>query len=307
MMRMTRWGPHPVTLRQLQYVLAVAEHRNFSRAAKACAVAQPSLSSQIAQLEAALGVTLFERLPRNVVVTEAGLALVDRARRLILEADDLVATAQRSRDPFSGTLRVGVVPTIAPYLLPDVAPLLRAEHPRLHFLWFEEKTRDLVARIADGDLDGGILAVESDLGDLEHEVVGRDPFMLAVPKGHKLARRRGPAQLDDLEGETVLLLDDGHCFRDQALAVCHRAAATEASIRATSLSTLAQMAAGGNGITLLPQIALATENRARGLVARPFGPRGPHRTLAIAWRKTSPSLHALRALAKTIREALVRR
>jgi len=301
---MRRWSPHPFTLRQLQYVLAVAEYRSFRRAAEACAIAQPSLSAQVAQFESTLGVRVFERLPRRVVVTEAGATLLDRARRTLLEADDLVSSAERARDPFAGALHIGVIPTVAPYLLPEVAPVLRAGYPRLRLLWSEEKTTEIVARLMSGELEAGILAVESDLGDLEHEPLGRDPFFLALPTGHRLARAKTPARLDQLEGETVLLLDDGHCFRDQALAVCRRAGADEASVRATSLSTLAQMVAGGAGITLLPRIAIGTENRARGLVTRPFGAHGPSRTLALAWRRTAPVAVALRAIAAAMRDVL---
>ena len=305
---MSRWSPHPVTLRQLQYVLAVAELRSFRRAAEACAVAQPSLSTQIAQLESALGVRVFERLPRGVVVTDAGGPVIDRARRTLLEADDLVAIAESARDPLAGTLRIGVIPTIAPYLLPEVALVLRKKFPRLQLVWIEEKTHVLVERVASGDFAAGIVALESQLGDLETEPLGRDPFLLAVPAGHKLAMGSGAthARAAQLEGETVLLLDDGHCFREQAFAVCQRAGADEASVRATSLSTLAQMVAGGAGVTLLPAIAVSTENRARGLVMRSFGPRGPSRTLALAWRKTSPSREALGAIAATMRSVVTK-
>jgi LysR family hydrogen peroxide-inducible transcriptional activator len=298
---MSRWAPHPVTLRQLQYVLAVAELRSFRRAAEACAVAQPSLSAQIAQLESALGVRIFERLPRGVVVTDAGAAVIERAKRTVVEADDLVATAERARDPLAGTLRIGVIPTIAPYLLPEIAAVLRKKFPRLQLVWIEEKTHPLVERIASGDLTAGIVALESELGELETELLGRDPFLLAMPAGHKLCSSAAPARASQLEGETVLLLDDGHCFRDQAFAVCQRAGADEASVRATSLSTLAQMVAGGAGVTLLPAIAVSTENRARGLVLRSFGPRGPARTLALAWRKTGAAHEALHAIAEIIR------
>jgi LysR family hydrogen peroxide-inducible transcriptional activator len=299
---MTRWAAHPVTLRQLQYLVAVDEHRSFHRAAEACHVAQPSLSAQIAQLEEALGVRVFERLPRGILVTEAGASVLERARRTLLAADDLVAIAARERDPLAGALRIGVIPTVAPYLLPEIAPALRARFPRLQFIWSEEKTHEIVQRAAAGDLDAGIVAVESELGDLERVPLGRDPFFLAVPVGHKLAKGRAPARPDDLDGETVLLLSDGHCFRDQALALCRRGGAEEASVRATSLSTLAQMVAGGAGITLLPSIAVATENRARGLSIRPFGPRGPARTLALAWRKSVPMADGLRAIASSLRD-----
>ena len=298
---MARWSPHPFTLRQLQYLLAIAEHGSFRRAAEACAISQPSLSAQVAQLEEALGVAIFERLPRGVITTKAGDAILERARRLLVDADDLLAAAERTRDPFAGTLRIGVIPTIAPYLLPEVAPVLRAKYPRLRILWSEEKTRDLVRSLEDGGIDAAILALESELGDLAHEPLGRDPFVLAMAPEHPLARRDTPARLDQLEGETVLLLDDGHCFRDQALSVCQRAGADEASVRATSLPTLTQMVAGGSGITLLPKLALATENRAHFLAIRPFGPRGPARTLAVAWRKTSPLEPTLRTIAEAIR------
>jgi LysR family hydrogen peroxide-inducible transcriptional activator len=301
---MSRMAPHPITLRQLQYGLAVAEQRSFRKAAEACAVAQPSLSAQVAQLESALGVRLFERLPRGVVVTAVGAALLERARRMLREADDLLDAAGRARDPLAGTLRVGVLPTIAPYLLPEMAPVLRDRCPRLHMLWFEDKTRLILERLGAGELDAGVVAQESELGDLAHEVLGRVDFVLATPRDHALARRRGPAQLSDLDGETILLLDDGHCFRDQALAVCGRAGAAEASVRATSLATLAQMVAGGEGITLLPALAVRSENRAGGLSIRAFGQRGPARTLTLAWRRTSPVADAMRAVAGVMRDVL---
>ena len=303
---MSRWAPHPVTLRQLQYVLAVAEFKSFRRAAEACAVAQPSLSAQVAQLEAALGLPIFERSARGVRVTKAGAALVERAQRTLLEADDLLAVAERSRDPLSGTLQIGVIPTVAPYLLPEISTELRRRFPRLKLLWAEVKTRVVVERIAMGELDAGILAVESEIGDLAYAPLGRDAFFLAVPSDHRLARGTQPVRIEQLEDETVLLLEDGHCFRDQALAVCRRGHAAEASVRATSLSTLTQMVAGGMGITFLPQIAIRTENRARSLVTRPFGARGPARTLALAWRKTAPFADTLQPLAETIRD-IVRR
>jgi len=303
---MSRWAPHPVTLRQLQYALAVAELKSFRRAAEACAVAQPSLSTQVAQLESALGVVIFERGTRGVSVTQAGSAVIERARRTLLEADDLTAVAQGARDPLAGTLSIGVIPTVAPYLLPEISADLRKAFPRLKLLWVEEKTRTVVERIANGELDAGLLAVESEVGDLEYVEIGRDAFFLAVPEGHRLARGAQPARVDQLDDETVLLLEDGHCFRDQALAVCRRGGAEEASVRATSLSTLTQMVAGGMGITLLPQIAIRTENRARSLVTRPFGARGPSRTLALGWRRTAPFDATLRALAEAMQTTFKR-
>jgi LysR family hydrogen peroxide-inducible transcriptional activator len=303
---MPRWSIHAFTLRQLQYVLAIAEYKSFRRAAEVCAVAQPSLSAQVAQLESALGVAIFERSTRGVTVTRAGSTVIERARRTLLEADDLIGAAQRAQDPLAGTLNLGVIPTVAPYLLPEITGQLRAKFPRLQLLWAEEKTRVLVERIATGELDAGVLAVESEIGELEYQELGRDAFFLAVPSDHRLARGTAPARVDQLEDETVLLLEDGHCFRDQALAVCRRGGADEASVRATSLSTLTQMVAAGTGITFLPQIAIRTENRAGLLVTRAFGPRGPSRTLALAWRKTAPFADTLRALASAISDIVAR-
>lgn len=298
---MTRWSPPPFTLRQLQYALAVAAHHSFRKAAEVCAVSQPALSEQIGQLESALGLRLFERLSAGVVVTAAGASVLERAQRTLLDADDLTATADRAKDPFSGTLRIGVIPSVAPYLLPEAAPVLRKKFPRLQLVWVEEKTHLLVERIGAGALEAAIVALESGLGDLETEALGRDPFLLALPAGHRLCKGAAPARLEDLDGETVLLLEDGHCFRDQALAVCRRAGAEEASVRATSLSTLAQMVAGGAGITLLPRLALRQENRAGALVTRAFGVRGPARTLVLAFRPTAPQAAATRALAEVLR------
>lgn len=298
-----RFSPHPLTLRQLQYAVAVAEHRSFRRAAELCHVSQPALSAQVAQLEDALGVRLFERDRRRVMPTAAGAALIDRARRLLVGADELVELAQRHADPFAGTVRLGVIPTIAPYLLPEVMPLLRERFAKLTLVWREEKTSTLVELLQSGELDGAVVALEAELGDLEHAVLGRDPFVFAAAPGHPLSRSRKPVKADELDGERVLLLDDGHCFRAQALSFCEKAGAEEMGFRATSLPTLAQMVAGGAGVTLLPRIAVPTENRHHALKLRPFAPRVPERTIALAWRRHSPLAATLSPLAAAMREA----
>jgi LysR family hydrogen peroxide-inducible transcriptional activator len=300
---MSSFAPHPLTLRQLQYVVAVAEARSFRRAAELCHVSQPSLSAQLAQLEDVLGARLFERQRRPVLLTPAGEQIVERARRLLVDTDDLVNAAKQLGDPLAGSLRIGVIPTISPYLLPEIVPSLRREHPALTALWVEDKTETLVASLAEGKIDAALLALEAHLGALEHVVIAKDPFVLATPIGHPLAHGRGPARLGDLSGATVLLLDDGHCLRDQALSYCSRARAHEADFRATSLSTLAQMVSAGAGVTLLPRLALPTENRRGKLAVRRFADPAPHRTLALAWRKSSPLGPALRLLAATIRTA----
>ncbi len=301
-----RWSPHPGTLRQLQYVVAVAETRSFRQAASRCAVSQPSLSAQVAQLERVLGVALFERTTRRVLLTRAGEELLVRAREVLREADDFAEAAARLADPFAGVLRLGVIPTISPYLVPEIAPVLRARHARLRIQWTEEKTPVLAARLHAGDLDGALVALEAGLGDVEHEVIGRDPFVLAVPHGHPLGVRTSPVAPRDVTGTSVLLLDDGHCFRDQALAWCSRAHASELDFRATSLPTLTQMVADGAGITLLPALAVPTETRRADLRIRPFAAPTPGRTIALAWRRGTPVTPALQAVAKTIRDVYTR-
>jgi LysR family hydrogen peroxide-inducible transcriptional activator len=299
-----RHSPYPVTLRQLQYVVAVAEARSFRRAAEACAVSQPSLSAQLAEAERALGVRLFERDRRGVLVTGAGAVLLERARRLLLDADDLLEAARRHADPLAGTLRLGILPTVGPYLLPGGAPAVRAALPKLQVLWEEDRTAALVRKVAAGALEGALVAREADLGDLVHVELAADPFVLAAPPDHPLARDLGPLEVRALRGERVLLLDDGHCLREQALEVCARGRAEEAGYRATSLPTLVQMVAGGGGVTLLPRIAVETEAPRAGLVVRPFAAPVPRRTLVLAWRRGAAAEPALRAVAEALRARL---
>lgn len=295
--------PHPFSLRQLQYLLAVADTLSFRRAAEECRVSQPSLSAQIAEIEDRLGVRVFERDRRRVLLTVAGQELVERARRVVVEADDLVAVARRAGDPLAGTLRVGVIPTISPYLLPPVTPRLRAKFPGLTLAWIEDKTEVLVARLQAGTLEAALLALEADIGDLERDVIARDPFVLVTPKDHPVGRGRGAVAPAELRNAEVLLLDEGHCFRNQALALCGKVRAHEGAFRATSLSTLVQMVAGGAGITLLPALAVPTEARRARLAVRPFLSPAPARTVALVWRRHSPIAPALHAVAAVIRDA----
>src|SRR6476646_5560927 len=280
----------------------VADARSFRRAAEQCGVSQPALSAQLAQLEGALGVRLFERDRRRVLLTPAGDALIERARRVLIDADDLVDAARRLGDPLAGPLSIGVIPTISPYLLPAAAPAIRRAHPRLTVRWVEDKTEILARELHAGRLDAALLALEADLGGpLQREVIGRARFLLATPRSHPLAKRARPARLDELRGARLLLLDDGHCLRDQALAVCASARTEELAFRATSLPTLAQMVSAGAGVTLLPHMAVATESRRADLAVRPLADERACRTLALVWRPSSPLGPALRELAATIR------
>jgi LysR family hydrogen peroxide-inducible transcriptional activator len=295
--------PHAFTLRQLQYACAVAQHLSFRKAAEVCHVAQPSLSAQIAELEAALGVQLFERDRRRVLVTTRGQALLERARHLLLEADDLLDAAKRLADPFSGTLRIGVIPTIAPYLVPFATAGIRAAFPKLTVAWIEDKTHALLAQMAAGELDAAVLALEAELGDVEHAVIASDPFVLVAPPDHPLMEKTTPIPPRELRAADMLLLDEGHCLRAQALEVCSSVKAREAEFRATSLSTLVQLVVQGAGVTLLPTLALETETLRAELGIRQIAAPTPARTIALIWRKGASLAAALTQIAASIRES----
>ena len=295
--------PHPFSLRQLQYAVVVADAGHFRRAAEQCHVSQPSLSAQLAQLETVLGVRLFERNRRRVLPTPAGEQLVARARRVLTEADDLALAARRLQDPFAGTLRIGVIPTVAPYLLPVVAPALRRKYPRLNAYWTEERTAAILRELDRGRLDAVLLAEVAGMESLDRAVILEDEFVLAGPAGHPLCRRSKPASLSEISGERVLLLEDGHCFRDQSLSLCADAGAREADFRGTSLATLALMVASGAGLTLLPSLAVPVENRGGQLAVRRFARPAPKRTIVLAWRKQSPAAPGMPDLAATMRAA----
>jgi LysR family hydrogen peroxide-inducible transcriptional activator len=292
----------PFSLRQLQYAVAIADELSFRKAALRCRVSQPSLSAQVQLLEDSLGVQLFERDHKRVLITAAGQPLVARARQLLVAAADVVDAAKRAADPLAGTLRIGVIPTIAPYLLPALTPHLRERFPRLSVIWVEDKTSVLSSRLEQGTLDGALLALESEIGDVEREVIAKDAFVLATSLDHPLARDGAIADPSELRDEPVLLLDDGHCFRDQALSFCTRAKARELEFRATSLSTLVQMVAQGSGVTLLPQLSVPTEVQRSELCIRNFRSPVPARTIALIWRKSSPLTAALRSFAQLVRD-----
>ena len=296
-----------VSLRQLQYVVAVADLRGFRRAAEACHVSQPSLSAQVALVERQLGVQLFERDSRAVRISSRGAVVVEQARRILNAAGELGEIARQAGDPFDGTLRLGVIPTIGPYLLPDLTPTLVKRFPRLSIAWTEARTSDLVRELREGSLDAVLLALEADVGDLEYAVVMRDAFVLAASAGHPLVKTGAVATAEALNGASVLLLDDGHCFRDQALSFCAQHGVNEQRFRATSLGTLVQMVSAGTSVTLLPSLALPVENRRGQLRIRRFKKPVPGRTIALAWRRGSAMRGALQRVSETIRDAVAQR
>ena len=290
-------------LKDLRYLVAVADLRHFGRAAARCFVSQPTLSAQLKKLEQSLGVQLIERTPNNVSLTTAGEEIVARARRILEASDEVVALARSQRDPLAGPLRVALLPTIGPYLLPHVAPVVRRSLPRLQLRLYEYQTAPLLEKLHAGELDVGILALPVELAGLESRELYREAFLVALPERHALAAR-DTVRVADLKGETLLLLEEGHCLRDQALEVCSRAGVRDAQdFRATSLETLRQMVATGAGVTLLPQLAVRGAYRsARGVVLRPFTRPTPVRHIGAVWRKSSARHAAIDALCELIAE-----
>jgi LysR family transcriptional regulator, hydrogen peroxide-inducible genes activator len=290
-------------LKDLRYLVAVADQRHFGRAAARCFVSQPTLSAQLKKLEQSLGVQLIERAPNNVSLTPAGREIVARARRILEASEEVVALARSQRDPLAGRLALALLPTIGPYLLPRVLPAIRKSLPRLELRLYEYQTAPMLERLHGGELDVGILALPVELGGLEARELYREPFTVALPEHHPLAAHDS-VRVADLKGEKLLLLEDGHCLRDQALEVCSRAGVREQQdFRATSLETLRQMVATGAGITLLPELAGRGAYRsARGVVLRPFARPAPVRHVGALWRKTSARRAAVDALTRVIAE-----
>lgn len=293
-----------VSLRQMEYALALAGQRSFRRAAEACHVSQPALSVQIAALEQQLGARLFDRDRRHVLVTAAGERLIARMRVAVSAAEAVGEEASLLRDPLSGRLRLGVIPTIAPYVLPSFLPAARKRFPALRLLLVEDQTNRLLTRLAEGGLDLVLLAEVPELAGLAVARLYDDPFVVALPAEHPLAARKSLRE-DHLDDQEVLLLEEGHCLREQALPICRRAGAHEAGagdFRATSLGTLVQMVASGVALTLLPAMAVKVETRAAGTLAVRELPRGgPARTIVLAWRRVSALGSAYEQLAAVLR------
>jgi LysR family hydrogen peroxide-inducible transcriptional activator len=288
-------------LKDLRYLVAVADTRHFGRAAERSFVSQPTLSAQLKKLEDYLGVQLIERAPKRVSLTAAGEEIVARARRILEASDEIVELAKGHSDPLAGRLKLALLPTIGPYLLPNVAARLRKQLPRLELMLYEYQTDPMLEKLHSGEIDVGILALPVPLEGLESYELYREPFTVAMPAGHRLASRKS-IRVDDLSDETLLLLEDGHCLRDQALDICSGADLHEKQdFRATSLETLRQMVAAGVGITLLPELASrGAYGNARGVTIRPFTRPVPTRTIGAVWRKSTARREAIMALAKQI-------
>ncbi len=288
--------------RQLECLVAVADHGSFRKAATALGISQPALSAQIQGAELLLGVQVFERDRRSVLVTPAGEDVVGRSR-IALEAIDAVNDAARRRsEPLVGPLRLGVIPTIAPYWLPALLPAVRKRFPKLELILREDQTARLLAQLAAGQIEVALLAIPVP-GDVTTAPIARESFLLAAHRGSELLAKRGKLSERDLDEQTVLLLEDGHCLRDQALAVCERGGAIESmEMRATSLPTLVQMVAGGLGVTLLPEAAAEALVQPRGPVEVAAFAKPPGRTVGLAWRTSSARLREFRLLAEVMAE-----
>lgn len=292
-------APHRPTLRQFEYLVALGEHLSFRKAADACHVTQPGLSAQIKQLEETLGVALFERDRRKVLPTPAGEQILVAARDVLASVDDIVNTSASFGEPLTGELRLGVIPTIAPYLLPRVIAASRKRFPDLRLLLTEDTTHNLVEAATAGRLDLLLLSLDADLASLETLLLGHDRFFVAVPPQHPYAKRE-VLSLDDLDGQDILLLDEGHCLRDQILPLCEGSSGGRlADLRATSLTTLTQMVASGIGFTILPEMARKAESER--VVAVDLEP-AYSRSVGLAWRRTSRDAASYAILADVFRE-----
>src|SRR5215510_2826906 len=289
------------TLKQLRHFVALADNRHFGKAAKACLVTQSTLSASLKELEDILQAPLVDRTNRRVAFTPLGEATVERARRLLDETEALVLAAQGERAPLTGTVRLGVIPTIGPFLLPRILPALREAWPKLKLYLREDQTDALLEQLHAGRLDVLVLALPYDCGNVETAQLFKDRFSLALRRDHPLARAN---RIDpkDVEAETLLLLQEGHCLRGHALSACRIGDKAHAdAFEATSLPTLVQMVDNGLGVTLLPQLALeAGVLKGTEMVARPVDVDNPERDIALIWRKGTARREEFQLLAREI-------
>jgi LysR family hydrogen peroxide-inducible transcriptional activator len=290
-----------MNLRDLHYLIAVADLRNFGQAAERCFISQPTLSTQIKKLEDELGIQIFERTNKKVMPTELGEQVIASARRILKEQNAIKELAATAQNPFAGNLRLGAFPTLAPYLFPALIPLIREALPLVRLILVEEKTEPLLNQLRNGQMDCALMAMPIHDDFLDCEDLFEDEFLLAVPEGHPLADKPEVDQ-QELQGETLLLLEDGHCLRGQALQICQAAGIDEEQdVRATSLETLRQMVRAGTGITLMPHLAVREETGIRYL---PFARPAPRRKIGLVWRSTSARKALIAKLSELIRQAV---
>ena len=294
-----------MTLQELRYLVALADHGHFGRAAEACFITQSTLSTQIKKLEDFLGVTLFDRSLKRVTPTPTGQEILRAARNIVEESERIRELAKHAQDPMERTLRLGVIPTLGPYYLPHALTLVHKKHPGLRLLLREEMTPQILGHLSDGKLDAGLLALPVTDDSLRVEPLFYEPFYAALPAGHPLAKQN-MLKVADIMSEKLLLLDEGHCLRDQALDVCGAVSTGREEVRATSLETLRQMVGMGLGLTLLPALAVDAGPRVskKAVEIRPFKKPAPGRTIALVWRKRAPFPETFERLAQTLKDSL---
>ena len=293
------------TLRQLKYLVTLVETNHFGHAADKCSVTQPTLSSGIQELEALLGIKLFERNKRKVIPTVMGLELSERAQKVLQRVDDIVELSHKGNAPLTGSLRLGTIPTIGPFLLPRVLPLLRESFPNLKLYLREDQTARLLEQLAAGALDVLILALPYNLDGARSQIVGDDPFYVAMPKSHPLAKQK-IIKHDDIPQAEILLLEEGHCLREHALAACALTKTkNQDEVKGTSLYTLVQMVASGLGITFVPEMAKQSDIlKSADVVTRPLEKSSTPRQIGLVWRRTSTREAEFKMLADTISSTL---
>jgi LysR family transcriptional regulator, hydrogen peroxide-inducible genes activator len=294
-----------MTLQELKYLVALADHGHFGKAAEACFITQSTLSTQIKKLEDFLGVTLFDRSLKRVTPTPIGKEILAAARNIVEEAERIRELARHAQDPMARTIHLGVIPTLGPYYLPHALMLVHKKHPGLRLLLREEMTPQILEHLVDGKLDAGLLALPVTDDNLRVEPLFYEPFYAALPAGHALAKR-DVLKVSDIMAEKLLLLDEGHCLRDQALDVCGTGSRGREEVRATSLETLRQMVGMGLGLTLLPALAVDAGPRTskKAVEIRPFKAPPPGRTIGLVWRKRAPFPETFERLAATLKATL---
>ena len=294
-----------MTLQELKYLVALADHGHFGKAAESCFITQSTLSTQIKKLEDFLGVTLFDRSLKRVTPTPIGREILQAARNIVEEAERIREVAKHAQDPMARTIHLGVIPTLGPYYLPHALTLAHKKHPGLRLLLREEMTPQILEHLVDGKLDAGLLALPVTDDSLRVEPLFYEPFFAALPAGHALAKH-AELNVSDIMSEKLLLLDEGHCLRDQALDVCGTGSRGREEVRATSLETLRQMVGMGLGLTLLPALAVDAGPRTskKMIETRPFKSPPPGRTIGLAWRKRAPFPETFERLAATLKASL---
>ena len=293
-----------IKLRDLQYLDAIDRHKHFGKAADACFVSQPTLSAQIMKLEEQLGLTLVERHRRNVMLTPAGDLLVKQARKVLNAAREFEDAAKTLSDPLAGDFHIGLIPTLAPYLLPHIMPGLMQELPNVNFFLYEKQTKRLLENLDNGDLDLLVLPWLEEMSRFERYQLVEEPLLLALHPNHRLAERKS-VTLSDLQDETILTLEDGHCLRDQAMGYCFAAGADEDTrFQATSLETLRYMVASGSGITLLPKLAVVNQPPSPMIRYIPFESPQPTREISVVIRPNFPRMDCVRRVVGSIRQSI---